>query len=282
MYWSVALPAELTDATSIGSVVTALEASGVDACHVTDHPHPPKKWVAAGGHNALDPLVALSFAAATTTRLRLHTNVFIAAYRNPLLAAHGIATLDVLSGGRVIIGLGMGYLRDEFTALGIDPGRRGALLDEAVAAMTDAWRGDVLWPKPVSRPHPPIWFGGNSAATIRRVIASGQGWSPFPASKSMARHTSTAELADPDDLKRAIGELRSAAETAGRTEPIDVCCVPFGHPHDAAAFEPDQLVAEAAELAELGVTWLSVRLPAPSTAGLLENIERFGAEVIHA
>jgi probable F420-dependent oxidoreductase len=282
MYWSVALPAELTDVTSIGSVVTALEASGVDACHVTDHPHPPKRWVGAGGHNALDPLVALSFAAAMTTRLRLHTNVFIAAYRNPLLAAHGIATLDALSGGRVILGVGAGYLRGEFEALDVDHARRGALLDEAVAAMTDAWRGDVLWPEPVSRPHPPIWFGGNSAATIRRVVASGQGWSPFPASKSMARHTSTAELAAPADLKRAIGELRAAAEAAGRPDPIDVCCVPFGHPHDATGFEPDRLVAEAAELAELGVTWLSIRLPAPSTAGLLENIERFGAEVIHA
>jgi probable F420-dependent oxidoreductase len=278
----VALPAELTDADSISSTALALESSGVDACHLTDHPYPPRAWLEAGGHRALDPLVTLSFAAAATARLRLHTNVFIAAYRNPLLAAHGIATLDALSGGRMILGLGMGYLRGEFAALGVDHRRRGALLDEAVAGMKQAWRSDVLWPEPVSRPHPPIWFGGNSASTIRRVVASGQGWAPFPASKSTARHTRTAELAEPGDLKRAIGELRAAAEAAGRTDPIDVCCVPFSHPHDAGVFEPARLVAEAAELAELGVTWLSVRLPAPSLAGLLENIERFGAEVIHA
>jgi probable F420-dependent oxidoreductase len=282
MLWSMALPAALTDAESIGAVVTALESSGVDACHVTDHPHPPTAWLDAGGHRALDPLVTLSFAAAVTRRLRLHTNVFIAAYRNPLLAAHGIATLDALSGGRVILGLGVGYLRGEFDALGVDHQHRGTLLYDSVAAMKDAWRDDVLWPKLVSRPHPPIWFGGNSAATIRRVVSSGQGWSPFPASKAMARHTRTAELAGPDDLKRAIGQLRTAAEAEGRTEPIDVCCVPFSHPHDTVWFDPQRLGDEAAELAELGVTWMSVRLPAPSLAALLENIERFGAEVVHA
>ncbi len=278
----MALPAVLTDAESIGAVATALESSGVDACHVTDHPHPPIAWLDAGGHRALDPLVTLSFAAAVTRRLRLHTNVFIAAYRNPLLAAHGIATLDALSSGRVILGLGTGYLRGEFDALGIDHQRRGTLLYDAVAAMKEAWRDDVLWPKPVSRPHPPIWFGGNSAATIRRVVASGQGWSPFPASKAMARHTRTAELAGPDDLERAIGQLRAAADGAGRTEPIDVCCVPFSHPHDTVWFDPQRLAEEAAELAELGVTWMSVRLPAPSLTALLENIERFGAEVVDA
>jgi probable F420-dependent oxidoreductase len=229
--------------------------------------------------------VTLSFVAAATKRLRVHTNVLVAGYRNPLLAAHGIATLDALSGGRVIIGLGMGYLREEFTALGVDHRRRGALLDEAVAAMTAAWQGaadNVLSPAPVSRPHPPIWFGGNSAATIRRVVASGQGWSPFPASKSMARHTRTTELADPSDLKRAIGELRAMADAAGRTEQIDVCSVPFGHPHNSTQLNPSRLLAEAAELAESGVTWLSIALPAPSLAGLLENIEQFGTEVVHA
>ncbi|HEY4022917.1 MAG TPA: TIGR03619 family F420-dependent LLM class oxidoreductase [Pseudonocardiaceae bacterium] len=282
MWWSVALPTDWLDATSIAGIATALELSGVDACHLTDHPYPPRTWLDTGGHRAPDPLVALAFAAAATTRLRLHTNVLVAGYRNPLLAAHGVATLDALSGGRVILGLGAGYLAGEFAALGVDHARRGALLDEAVAAMTAAWQGETLWPKPVSRPHPPLWFGGNSAATIRRVVASGQGWSPFPASKSMARHTGTAELAGLGDLRRSIGRLRAAAEAAGRTEPIDVCCVPFSHPHDSATLNLDRLVDEAGELAELGVTWMAVRLPAPSQSGLLENIERFGTEVVGA
>lgn len=295
MRWSVALPteqvergAELISAEAVGEMAAALEAAGVDACHVTDHPYPPASWVAAGGHHALDPLIALSFAAAATRRLKLHTNVYIAGYRRPVLAAHGIATLDALSGGRVIAGLAVGYLEPEFAALGVDYHRRGALLDEAVATMTAAWagspgpQGNLLRPAPVSRPHPPLWFGGNSASAIRRVVESGRGWLPFPASQGFAKATRTAPMEDLDDLKRAIGELRHAAERAGRTDPIDICCIPFSHPHHRSVFDPRRLVEEALQLAELGVTWLSVRLPAPSRMGYLENAERFGVEVVRA
>jgi probable F420-dependent oxidoreductase len=295
MRWSVALPTEqvtrgpeLISAEAIGEMARALEAVGVDACHVTDHPYPPRSWVSAGGHHSLDPLVALSFAAAATRRLRLQTNIFVAAYRHPILAAHGIATLDALSGGRLILGLAVGYLEPEFAGLGIDYRRRGALLDGAIAAMTDAWQGlpgpegNVLGPLPSSRPHPPIWFGGNSASAIRRVVKSGQGWLPFPAPRRFAKVVHTAELANLNDLKRMIGELRAAADEAGRTEPIDICCAPFSHPHNRELLEPARLLEEASQMAELGVTWLSVRLAAPSRAGYLENVERFGAEVVRA
>ncbi len=295
MRWSVALPteqvergAEFVSAEAISEMAGALEAAGVDACHVTDHPYPPESWVAAGGHHALDPLVALSFAAAATRRLRLHTNVYIAAYRHPVLAAHGIATLDALSGGRLIVGLAVGYLETEFAALGVDYRRRGALLDEAIATMVSGWggapgpHGNVLRPLPAARPRPPLWFGGNSAAAIRRVVAAGDGWLPFPASRGLAKATGTAPMTDLDDLKRSIGELRAAAQRAGRTDPIDVCCTPFSHPHHRALLDPPRLTQEAGRMAELGVTWLSVRLPAPSRAGYLENVERFGAEVVRA
>jgi probable F420-dependent oxidoreductase len=293
--WSVALPTErmaggqeLISAEAIGEMARALEAAGVDACHVTDHPYPPRSWVSAGGHHSLDPLIALSFAGAATRRLRLQTNIFVAAYRHPILAAHGIATLDALSGGRLILGMAVGYLEQEFAGLGVDYRRRGALLDEAVVAMTDAWRGlpgpegNVLSPPPSARPHPPIWFGGNSASAIRRVVKSGQGWLPFPAPRRFADLVRTAQLADLSDLKRMIGELRAAAERAGRTEPIEICCVPFSHPHNRELLEPAWLLEEASQMAEMGVTWLSVRLAAPSRAGYLENVERFGAEVVLA
>ena len=94
-----------------------------------------------GGHHALDPLVALSFAAAATSRVRLHTHLLVAPYRNPFLAAKGIATLDVLSGGRTIVGLGAGYLEGEFEALGIPFTERNQRMDEAIAAMRAAWTG---------------------------------------------------------------------------------------------------------------------------------------------
>lgn len=291
--WSLALPTEqvehgpdLVSAPAVAEMAVALEAAGVDACHVTDHPYPPAEWVAAGGHHALDPLVTLAVAATATSRLLLHTNAYIAAYRHPVLAAHGIATLDAMSGGRVILGLASGYLRPEFESLGVEFHERGVRLDAAVAAMKDAWRGlpgargNVLRPVPVSRPHPPIWFGGNSPVVIRRVVATGQGWMPFPASAGLARAVRTSELADHGGLARAISSLRTAAEVAGRTEPIDICCAPFSHPHHLARLEPERLLDEAATLRALGVTWLSIRLAAPSRSGYLENVQRFATEVL--
>jgi probable F420-dependent oxidoreductase len=289
--WTVALPTDQVDsgpdlisADAVAEMAAALERVGVDACHVTDHPYPPEQWVADGGHHALDPLVTLSFAAAATTRLKLHTNVFVAAYRHPVLAAHTVATLDALSGGRVIFGVAVGYLEPEFDALGVDYGRRGAILDEVIARIRATWAGEqgpwgnVMRPLPASRP--PIWFGGNSDAAVRRVVHSGQGWLPFPASPALARAVRTAQIADTDDLRLAIARLRDSAERIGRSDPIDICCTPFSHPHHRPRLEPERVLAEAAELEAMGVTWLSIRLGAPSRAGYLENVERFGREVL--
>jgi alkanesulfonate monooxygenase SsuD/methylene tetrahydromethanopterin reductase-like flavin-dependent oxidoreductase (luciferase family) len=194
--------------------------------------------------------------------------------------------LDVLSGGRLILGTAAGYLQAEFQALGVDYRRRGELLDEAVATMKRAWAGEpgphgnVLGPTPITRPHPPIWFGGNSASSIRRAVHSGQGWVPFPAPGALAKAVHTAELADLGALARAVARLRAVAAEAGRTEPIDICCTPFSHPHHRGRLDPQRLLDEAGQLAELGVTWLSIRLAAPSRAGFLENVERFGTEVV--
>jgi hypothetical protein len=110
----------------------------------------------------------------------------------------------------------------------------------------------------------------------------GQGWSPFPARRGLAAATGTAALDGPDALRRGIDELRSEAERHGRTELLDVCITPFSHPHSRPALDPARLVDEAASLAELGVTWLAVRLPAPSRADFLRNVERFGKRVIGA
>jgi alkanesulfonate monooxygenase SsuD/methylene tetrahydromethanopterin reductase-like flavin-dependent oxidoreductase (luciferase family) len=231
--------------------------------------------------------------------------VFIPAYRNPFIAAKGISTLDAMSGGRVILGVAAGYLAPEFGALGSDgaPGAvgggfraRGAVLDAALATMKRAWTGEpvvaegpgwsasgnVMLPTPASVPHPPIWVGGNSAAARRRAVRAGQGWAPFPASPGMARAVRTAPLLHIGDLRMALADLRAEAERQGRTEPLDICAVPFSHPHWQPRLDPPVLLAEAAELGELGVTWLSVRLPAPDRATFLENVAQFGTEVIGA
>jgi len=299
--YSVALPTdqvhlgpEFITARAIAEMASAVESAGFSACHVTDHPFPPADWVSGGGHHALDPLVTLSAVAAVTSQLRLHTNVFVPAYRNPFIAAKAISTLDAISGGRVILGVAAGYLAPEFAALGARFEGRGEALDAALAAMKLAWtgqpvvadgrgwsaRGNEMLPVPASLPHPPIWIGGNSRAARSRAVAAGQGWAPFPASPGLARAVRTAQLRDVGDLRAALADLRAEVERRGRTEPLEICAVPFSHPHWRPRLDPPALLAEAAELGELGVTWLSVRLPAPSLTAFLDNVAWFGTEVI--
>src|SRR5262249_7324090 len=158
----------------------------------TDHPAPSDKWLNAGGHDALDPFVALAVVAAATDRLQLIPNIVVLPYRNPFLVAKSAASLDALSDGRFILSVATGYLRSEYRALGGDFGQRNALFEEAIVVLGGVWSQDKFAyegtgftatevtanPKPA---HVPIWIGGNSALTRRRVAAHGDGWNPFPA-----------------------------------------------------------------------------------------------------
>ena len=279
---------------AITEVAVAIEANGYDACFVTDHPFPPDQWAKEGGHHALDPLVALAFAGAVTTRLLLHTNVLIAQYRNPFVAAKGVATLDALSNGRVILGLAAGYLEAEFTALGVPFRRRGRLLDDSIRLMKQAWTGEPVdvdeegfsakghsaFPTPAQKPHPPIWVGGNSEAAMRRAVTQCDGWIPFPAKPRFAEAVGTRPLSDLDDLARFIDEARQLSDEVGRTKPLDFCFTPFSYPHGKEVFDPEAFIEEATALEKIGVTWIDFHLPAPSKAAFLENIERFAVEAL--
>ncbi|MDP9336523.1 MAG: TIGR03619 family F420-dependent LLM class oxidoreductase [Actinomycetota bacterium] len=281
MRFSVELPIATPDA--LMNCALAIEAAGFDACFVTDHPSPPRDWLATGGHETLDPFVALSFAAAATRRLRLHTNCLIPAYRNPYLAAKAVATLDACSRGRVILGVAVGYLEAEFDALGVPFVERAGRLDETLWAMKAAWADEipdnVVTPRCVQQPHPPIWAGGNSAAAIRRAIAHGDGWSPFPASPRTAAAVDSASMTDAAKLAHAIVRLHERAEEAGRTEPLDVCFTPFSHPAHKDVVDPSAFVAEAHGLSAIGVTWLAFHLPAPSVAEFCDIVAAFGEAV---
>ena len=281
MKLSVELPIASPDA--LMTCATAIEAAGFDACFVTDHPVPPRDWIAGGGHETLDPFVALSFAAAATRQLRLHTNCLIPAYRNPYLAAKAVATLDACSRGRVILGVAVGYLEAEFEALGVPFAARAARLDDTLRAMKDAWADaipdNVVTPRNAQRPHPPIWVGGNSAAAMRRTVAHGDGWSPFPASPRTAAAVDTASITDAAMLAKAIARLHERAAEAGRTDPLDVCFTPFSHPAHKNVVDPSTFVAEAHELAAIGVTWLAFHLPAPGVAAFCDTVAAFGPAV---
>src|SRR3954453_9722726 len=133
---------DMLDPGPVDEVARAAEREGFDGLSFTEHPIPGARWLQSGGHQSLDPFVALAFAAAATTRLRLLTYLSVAPYRNPLLLAKTAATVDVLSGGRLILGLGTGYLKAEFRALGVDFDERNDLFDETLDVLPLHWSGE--------------------------------------------------------------------------------------------------------------------------------------------
>ena len=302
MRFSVQLPTdrvedgpEFTSRDALFELATSAERAAFDACYVTEHPFPSDRWLASGGHHALDPFVALSMAAAATTRLRLHTNILVLAYRNPFLTAKAIASLDAVSGGRVIVGVAAGYLEGEYEALGADFAHRNEITDEALVAMKQAWSGESLrfqgrgfeaagntmLPRPVQRPHPPLWVGGNTRAAMRRATEYGQGWSPFPLPATYSGRTRTAPIESVDDLRVKIEWLHEHAAKVGRSAPLDVNFVPFGHGMNTReALDAEAFCEQAQHLEAIGVSWLSIGLPGRTRADYCESLARFGDEVI--
>ena len=290
MRFSVGLPVDHVDAESefvtgpvIAEMAAAAEAAGFDAAYVTDHPAADQQWLVGGGHHALEPLVGLAFAAASTTTLRLQTHVYVAAYRNPFLAAKGVATLDALSGGRVILGVAAGYLRPEFGALGVDFDERNELLDECIEVMRRVWTEDEVEfegrhfkaravtqrPRPASRPTVPIWIGGNSARAMRRAVELGEGWVPFPNPPAAARATKTPAITSMIELAERLGAARDHADKVGRTAPLEVCFAPF------------DLEDEPKDYEAAGVTWLAVQFDGHTTrAGWIDRMRAYAATMI--
>ena len=287
---------ELVSGTGIATVAAAAEEAGFDGFGFTDHPAPSQRWLEAGGHDSLDPFVALGFAAARTTTLRLIPNIVVLPYRNPFLVAKAGATLDLLSGGRFTLAVGAGYLKAEFAALGVEHSERNELFDESLEVLKAIWTGDDVSfegrhftargitgnPRPVSQPHPPIWIGGNSARARRRVVEHGDGWCPFPAPAMVARTARTGALDTPDLLAEAIEDLRRRLDAAGR-DPATVDITfsnPAGGEPVSDDFNADAHLDGLESLASLGVTWAQVGIPGDSLEHAVETIQRYGEQII--
>ena len=283
---------EFVSAEGITEIAQAAEAAGYHACFVTDHPYPVQRWLDGGGHHALDPFVALTVAATATSRIRLHTHIVVLPYRNPFLTAKAGLTLDLVSSGRLILGAAAGYLKGEFQALGADFDARNELSDEALIAIKRAWteddvkmegrhfraRGNTMHPRPVQRPHPPIWIGGNSKRAIRRAVELAQGWVPFPNTAAMSPFTRSPALESDDELSARIAFAREHARAIGRTEPLDIC-------YSLDAFAGDGIDAgrtteRVDALEKLGVGWVTVGFPARSRAEYVEKLRAFAGAVL--
>ncbi len=302
MRFSVQLPVDRVDlgttfcsAQGIEQCARLVEGAGFHAAYVTDHPAPDDRWLAAGGHHGLDPFVALTCAAGFTTTLRLLTNILVLPYRNPLIVAKSVASLDTLCDGRLILGVGAGYLEGEFRACGVDLKERGQLMEEALQVMALAWRGESVvfsgshfdakgntaLPRPLQAPHPPIWMGGNSPAAMRRAAQYCDGWLPFPVKGKFAAHVRTREMGSLADLQSAIAELRELEKRFEREKPLDICMIPFGlDMHSKATQNAEETLDQCRALEQLGVTWININLPCDSMAQYQEAVGWFSEEII--
>ena len=178
---------------------------------------------------SMEQLTLLSFLAGQTSKIRLATSVIIVPHRNPLVAAKALATLDVLSKGRLVVGVGVGWMREEFEALGLPPfEERGAVTDEYIRAYKELWTSDdpsfqgkyvsfddiSFLPKPVQKPHPPIWVGGESRPALRRTAELADGWYPLGSNP-------TYPMGTPEQLGAGLARLASYARRFGR-DPAEI------------------------------------------------------------
>lgn len=284
---------DLVTGSGVAAVAVATERAGFFGFGFTDHPAPTQRWLESGGHDALDPFVAMGFAAAVTTSLRLIPNLVVLPYRNPLVVAKAGATLDVLSGGRFTLAVGVGYLRGEFAALGVEYEQRAGIVDEALEVIKRIWSEDdvtfagadfelagiTAHPRPDIRP--PIWVGGNSAAARRRVVAHGDGWCPFAAPAMLAKTTKTATMDDDAELTLGIEDLRRRCDAAGRDfAEIDIAFNGLRGTPGTPEFRSEAYLAEVERLAALGVTTIQLSVPGDGLAHALESIAEFGESVI--
>ena len=246
-----------------------------------------------------EPLASLAFLGGVTQRIRLGTSVLIVPYRNPVVTAKQLASLDVLSGGRVTVGIGVGWLAEEFAALQAPPfAERGAVTDEYLRLLKILWTeanpsfegkyyqvGNIgFYPKPLQQPHPPILVGGDGPAAFRRVARHGDGWQPFGYSV--------------EDLRQKLDHLRQICQQEGRryddlrislrlgvrlTERADEARQPGEDPRQVVVGTPAQLVELGKRYQDLGVHEIGFHYRStPDVAQALRTMERIAQEVAPA
>lgn len=294
------------------AVAQAAERAGFDFMSVNDHIIVPAKlgsaypytqggvWSAAEHGHCFDQLTALSFLAGCTERLRLLTSVMVVPHRPAIATAKALATIDVLSGGRLIVGVGAGWMEEEFKLLGAPFADRGRATDEYIEAFKELWTKDrpvyegthvsfrdlIFAPKPLQTPHPPIWVGGESPAALRRAFKLGDAWYP-------GNNNQKTPMDTPERLRARIGEVKAQCERAGRdpaTLAVSIIAQsPFqwsaattidGSARRMFSGSSEEMCDDARIMSEAGVGHVALRLDGADISEAVARIERFGAEVI--
>lgn len=267
----------------LAAVARAADAAGFDYLAVCDHVAIPAERAEGMSTTWYDTVATLGWLAAVTDRARLLSHVYVPAYRHPLATAKAFATLDELSGGRVILGVGAGHVEAEFDVLGVPFAERGRLTDDAIDHIRAAWSDEFGWPggrfgqrpRPRQPGGPPIWVGGSSPAALRRAAERGDGWLP--------QGTTKADM--PAAITR-LHELRSRAGRDGRPFTVGALVRPMfvGDPtwdvgRATLAGSPDRLREELASYEAMGVDQIQVRLRSRSCEELCQQLHRFAEEV---
>lgn len=264
--------------TDLGRIARTADRSGYFAIGVCDHVAIPDALVPTMSSHWQDCIGTLSWLAAQTERVNLLSNVYVLPYRHPIVAAKEFATLDWLSGGRVVVGVGAGHVEAEFAALGVDHGSRGRLLEGKLPPLLEALeqeshQGLQARPRPVQAPRPPVWVGGSSNAAIRRAGTYADGWLPQgPADdEKIARLQAVRAEHGRDHLPFAIGHV--------------VPPVHLGPAHDDS-LAPGTITGNADAVAEqilastpAGVNQLQIAVRGSSCAEHCDQLEQFAAEV---
>ena len=251
----------------------------------------------------LEQLALLAFLAGQTASVRLLTSIMVLPHRNPVLAAKMLATIDVLSGGRLTVGCAVGWMKEEFEALAAPPfAERGRVGDEYIRVLRELWTSDAptfdgayvrfsdvtFLPRPVQRPHPPLWVGGESPPAMRRAARLGDGWYPIGSNPNFPLDT-IGRYAD------AVSRLRGYAEAAGR-DPAEItlayCALRWGGssyggsgpaadgPRRLLGGEPQQIAGDIAELGALGVRHLMLNFQSTGLDETCARMDWFAKEVM--
>ncbi|MEY2423991.1 MAG: hypothetical protein QOI95_4058 [Acidimicrobiaceae bacterium] len=253
-------------ARELAAVAEACDRAGFAYIAVCDHVAIPRARADAMSTTWYDTVATLGWLAALTERVRLLSHVYVAAYRHPLQTAKAFSTLDALSDGRVILGVGAGHVEEEFAALGVSFADRGKLTDQAIdeirVAFADEWSAGDLGqrPRPVQPGGPPIWIGGSSPAAIRRAALRGDGWLPQGPPK--------------EGMPSAIKRIRELRATASRAD------TPFTIGAFAPPGSPEKVAPWLEKFEAMGVDQVQVRFPSLSWSDLCAQVRRFGA-LIH-
>jgi probable F420-dependent oxidoreductase len=238
-------------------------------------PHPPDKAY-------LEPVATLTAAAMCTERARLGASVFILGHRHPVVMAKMLTTIDALSNGRLIVGVGVGWWKEELTILGAPFEKRGKQGDEAITVFKALWTQDNpsfqgefftfrdlgFAPKPVQKPHPPIWVGGDSPGAFRRVVTLGDGW--HATSKT------------PAQMKDALGRLREAADRAGRRFDTLEISLRFGLKDEMLAGGARELIDTMGEYKRLGLTHVVLEFRRDDLARMLDILAQVAGPIRRA